>query len=159
MMRRPLIPWISARTRSAQSQVRQNGLCQRAATKQKLTRSPPPPPVVEHVHDQDVPNREHEQHQPADPHIQPRPELEATDGSLAPACTPGSVARGRRRAFGSLDGHQKTPADSRIALPMMIVIGIMLRTKMIVEASAIPFMWRALDGQKKQNKRLSHTLA
>jgi hypothetical protein len=33
---------------------------------------------------------------------------------------------------------------------MMIVIGIMLSTKMIVEASAIPFMWRALDGQKSK---------
>src|SRR6185503_11181032 len=107
-------------------------------------------PLVEHVHDQDVPDREHEQHQPADPHVQPRPELETADGPLAPPWAAGPVARGRRGVFGSLDGHQKTPADSRIVLPMMIVIGIMLSTKMSVEASAIPFMWRALDGQKSK---------
>ena len=59
-MRRPLMPWISARTSSIQSQVRQNGLAHRVATNPKFTRSDP---VVLHVHDQDVADGEHqEQH-------------------------------------------------------------------------------------------------
>ena len=87
---------------------------------------------------------------PADPHEQPRPELEAADGPLAAAC---AAETGRARdgvgRSASLDGHQKTSADSRIVLPMMIVIGIMPSTKMIVEASADQLsMWRGARGQK-----------
>ena len=54
------------------------------------------------------------------------------------------------RAFGCLDGHQRTPASSRIPWPMIQVIGIMLRTKMAVEASAMGFMCRVVPGQKSK---------
>ena len=59
MTRRPLIPWISARTSSSQSQVRQNGLCHRSGDEPEVHAVHP---VVEHVHDQDVPDGEDQQH-------------------------------------------------------------------------------------------------
>src|SRR5262245_19824417 len=108
-------------------------------------------PAVQHMHDQDVPDGQDQQHQPADPHEQPRPQLEPACRSLASPQALVAALRGSGSAFGRLDRHQITPADSRMLLPIRIVIGIIDATKMRVEVRAIGFMWRALAGQKSNS--------
>ena len=97
-MRRPLMPWISASTSSAQSQVRQNGLCQRAATNPKSTR---PTPSSSTCMIRTCPTASTSSSEAADAHEQPRPQLESADRALAAstdrvatAGAPGEVSRG-----------------------------------------------------------------
>src|SRR5262245_4935166 len=108
-------------------------------------------PAVPYVHDQHVPDGEQQQHQSADPHEQPRPQLEPPGRPLAASVAHEPPVRGRDPAFGRLDRHHRTPADSRMPLPMMIAIGIIARTNSRVDPSAIGFMRRAVAGQKSNS--------
>src|ERR671919_720801 len=95
-------------------------------------------PGVEHVHDEDVADRQEQQQDPRQPHEEPRPQLEPD-----PA---GGLRLGGARRLG--DHRHQPNSSSMIRDPMIQVMGTIEATKTSIVPQNSRAWWSAVLGQK-----------